>query len=134
MQVDRFSPQVQKNLGILAELAADRERLLNLRITTPEAYTRWVAEAKAIEEQQARAVSDLKRNLETQHRQESRKNPNWWLNQSEPNAENWMRINFPEEFVERFPYAVPGVGSEIGQFVARYASARRVAMRYARRR
>jgi hypothetical protein len=134
VQVDRFSPQVQKNLGILAELAADRERLLNLRITTPEAYTRWVAEAKAIEEQQARAVSDLKRDLETQHRRESQRDPNWWLNRSGPDAENWMRINFPEEFVERFPYAVPGVGSEIGRFVARYASARRVAMRYERRR
>lgn len=133
VQVDRFSPQVQQNLGILAELATDRERLLNLNITTPEAYAQWVAKAKTLEEKQDFEVADLQNNLETQHRRESKRDPNWWLNRTEPDAENWMRINFPEEFLERFPYAVPGVGSEIGRFVARYASAGRVAMRYARR-
>ena len=86
----------------------------------------------------ARAVEDESAALEAQDSKESRKDPLWWVAEDLKDSERaakWMSVNFPQEFIQRFPYAVPGVSkSELAKFVSRYAAIQSQTARYLRNR
>ena len=113
-QVDRFSPEVQARLDVLRALDTQRERILSTEVTTPQQEAAVVEQARDWSVDHDRAVDGLRDALEAQRRAEL----------ADPNhAEAWEAVNFPDEFVARFPYAVPGASrSELAQFVARYAA------------
>lgn len=112
-QVDRFSDEVQDRLNVLRALDTQRERILSTEVATREQEESVVEQARDWSVDHDRAVDALRDALEAQRRREL-KDPN--------HAAAWDAVNFPEEFVARFPYAVPGASSELAQFVARYAS------------
>jgi len=113
-QIDRFDPEVQSRLNVLRALDTQRERILSTEVTTPQQEEAVVEQARDWSADHERAVDGLKEALEAQRRREL----------DDPNhAAAWDAVNFPEDFVARFPYAVPGASqSELAQFVARYAA------------
>jgi len=113
-QVDRFSPGVQARLDVLRALDTQRERILSTEVTNPQQEAAVVEQARDWSVDHDRAVDGLRDALEAQRRVEL----------ADPNhAEAWEAVNFPDEFIARFPYAVPGASrSELAQFVARYAA------------
>lgn len=137
VQVDRFDSGVQKGLGALRELSKQRDRLLDLEITTPEGYEKWQREVAQLEESQSQATERALSELKAQDRNESRKDPLWWMSEQDREHHDamaltrMMQINFPKEFLEKFPYSVPGVSkSKLAPFVSRYASPKDVAAQY----
>lgn len=113
IQVDRFSDEVQDRLETLRALNSQRERILATEVSTPQQEDRTTDQAQDWIIDQERAVEALRAALEAQRQRE--------LNDPD-HAAAWDAIHFPEEFIARFPYAVPGAGSELAQFVSRYAS------------
>ena len=137
VQLDRFDPEIQQGLGTLEALAKKRDRLLDLEITTQEGYEKWQQEVAALEKNQSQTTEDVLSALESQDRSESRKDPLWWVteqareHQDAMELTRMMQINFPKEFIEKFPYSVPGVSqSKLAPFVSRYASAAEVAAQH----
>jgi hypothetical protein len=113
-QIDRFSDEVQDRLEVLRALDTQREHILSTDVTTKEQEASVVEQARDWSVDHGRAVDALRDALEAQ-RQRELEDPN--------HAAAWDAVNFPEEFVAKFPYAVPGASSsELAQFVARYAS------------
>lgn len=113
-QIDRFDPEVQSRLDVLRALDTQREHILSTEVTTPEQEKAVVEQARDWSVDHEQAVEKLRDALEAQRRREL-EDPN--------HAAAWDAVNFPEEFIARFPYAVPGASSsELAQFVARYAA------------
>ncbi|NBR67726.1 MAG: hypothetical protein EBT79_10730 [Actinobacteria bacterium] len=120
-QIDRFSPDVQSRLDVLMALDTQRERILSTEVTTPQQEESVVEQARDWSVDHERAIDGLRDALEAQRRMEL-EDPN--------HAAAWDAINFPKEFIARFPYAVPGASkSELAQFVARYAALGLIAVR-----
>ena len=117
-QVDRFDPEVQFGLEVLRRLDTQRELILSTKVETPEAEKQVLEKAEDWAKEHAKAVEDLQRLLEEQRRRKL----------EEPGyAEAWEATNFPQDFVERFPYAAPGVSpSQVAEWSARYGTANKV--------
>jgi hypothetical protein len=117
-QVDRFDPEVQFGLEVLKRLDTQRELILSTKVETPEAEKQVLEKAEDWAKEHAKAVADLQRLLEEQRRRKL----------EEPGyAEAWEATNFPQEFVERFPYAAPGITpSQVAEWSARYGTANKV--------
>jgi hypothetical protein len=122
--VDRFDPDVQDGLDVLKKLHEKREVILSTEIKTPEQLERVQKDVEEWSKKYEEAKDAVKRSLEAQRQRELR-TPGY--------AAAWEAINFPDEFLERFPYSVPGVSrSMLTNFLTRYGSmARRVAERKA---
>jgi hypothetical protein len=127
IQVDRFDPAVQSGLDILKKLHEQRESLLSTKVQSndqlvkvQDALVDWTTDY-------SKALDSAKKALEAQRMQEL---------QTPGYAAAWEARNFPEEFLERFPYSVPGVSrSQLAPFLVRYGTARqnRLACRLASR-
>jgi len=113
-QIDRFDSRVQNNLNVLRQLDTERERILSTDVGTPQKQQAVTTQARAWVTEQTQAIEDLRQSLEAQRLREI-EDPN--------HAAAWDAIHFPEEFVARFPYAVPGASASfLAPFVARYAA------------
>lgn len=114
MQIDRFSKEVQSRLDVLRALDTQRKQILSTDIRTPkqesellELATDWLSEHN-------RTVAELRSALERQRRAELDK---------PDHAAMWDAVNFPDDFIARFPYSAPGSSlSELAKFVSRYAA------------
>ena len=123
LDIDRFDPDVQDGLDILKKLHEKREVILSTEVTTPQQYERVQEDVKEWAAKYEETRKSVERALEAQRQRELR-TPGY--------AAAWEAINFPNEFLERFPYSVPGVSrSMLTNFLTRYGSmARRVAERW----
>jgi len=112
--VDRFDPEIQSRLDVLQALDTQRERILSTEVASPKQEQAVVEQAHDWAVDREQALESLRAALEAQRRRKL----------DDPNhAAAWDAINFPDEFIARFPYAVPGASSsELAQFVARYAA------------
>ena len=83
-------------------------------LDTPQKQQAVTTQARAWVTEQTQAIEDLRQSLEAQRLREI-EDPN--------HAAAWDAIHFPDEFVARFPYAVPGASASfLAPFVARYAA------------
>lgn len=122
LQPDRFDPEVQGGLDVLKRLHAQRESLLSTEPETPAQYEKWQGDVVDWAQDYERAREDVARMVEEERRR--------MLDDPSHSAE-WEAVNFPKEFLEKFPYSVPGVSrSELAPFLVRHASPRRVAAWY----
>lgn len=126
-QVDRFDPRVQEGLDTLKELHKQRERILSTQIESQPQYEQWVDQvrdwAKDYDQALDRAKDALEQYaLDEEARAEAAGERPWWETIPEGTAEAWEAAHFPEEFLRRFPWSVPGVSkSDLAPFLARYA-------------
>lgn len=112
-QINRFAPEVQARLDVLEALDTQREKILSTEVTTPVQEKRIIEQAHDWSVDVHQAVNDLKTALK-RHQQRRLEDPAY--------AADWEAVHFPAEFIERFPYSAPGSGSELGEFVSRYAA------------
>lgn len=110
-QVDRFAPEVQDRLHVLEALHEQREKILSTEVTTLAQEKRVIDQANDWMVDVDHAVRELQTAME---RQRQLDDPSY--------AADWDAMNFPSEFVKRFPYSVPGSASDLGGFVSRYAA------------
>jgi hypothetical protein len=112
-QVNRFAPEVQARLDVLEALDTQRENILSTEVTTPVQEERIIEQARDWSVDAHQALNDLNAAVE-RHRQRRIEDPAY--------AADWEAVNFPADFIKRFPYSAPGSGSEFGEFVSRYAA------------
>ena len=127
LQVDRFDPRVQGGLRDLEQLSNKREELLSIDVPEDDeqAIDSWMRDTLENESLITKARQDLHDDLLAQQRRELR----------EPgHAEEWERRFFPDEFLERFPWAAKPEHEQslVQQFHTKY-STERVASRYLER-
>jgi len=105
-QIDRFDPAVQAGLDVLQELQSKRKTLLAIDSEKfPQAVQSWNTAY-------THALTTTERALESQRKREI-KTPG--------HAAAWEAVHFPQEFLQRFPYSVPGFSkSQLAPFLSRY--------------
>lgn len=115
-QPDRFDPIVQRGLDVLKKLHKQRESLLSVEPQSQQAYEKWVGAVVDWNKDYDQARVRAEKLLQAE-RQRQLEDPS--------HAADWEARNFPKEFLEQFPWAVPGISkSELAPFLTRYAGNR----------
>jgi len=100
LQVDRFDPEVQDGLEVLKRLHGRRGEMLSTEPETPQQYEMVQTDLAEWSKSYERAKANAEKALEAQRLREIR-TPGY--------AEEWERKNFPQEFLEHYPWSVPGI-------------------------
>jgi hypothetical protein len=114
VQVSRFDPQVQNGLGALLRLHKQRESFLNTEVQDADQYAKWKGTVEDWIQDYEKTRQDTERAMQEQQKKE----------REEPGAADaWDAANFPSEFIDQYPWAVPGVSkSEYSEFISKYAT------------
>jgi hypothetical protein len=122
IQIDRFDDDIQDGLSTLKRLDTQREQLLSTTVQSREEHQTWQDDVMSWADTWEKTKASIEKALEAQQRRE--------LERPGAAAE-WEAVNFPKEFMERFPWSAPGTSkSELAPYLVRYASEDDVADRY----